>query len=205
MVHLSRTALSFRLPLHGPPNRNILNKFDDPFTDTELVFITKTVKIPLTDVNTVEFVLSLAHANQLMGHLSKDDELKSSITVMESPEGFGPHVRIIRVDPAMVDVADQPAVDSLRPTEKQYEPPQINDEEVGGIDLTTDNLSIETRGKKIDFNAPLDPARLDQLQNTPITGFRPVIYQMVPITNLPLILGGASNQGDEMKLSATQG
>jgi signal transduction histidine kinase len=54
----------------------------------------------------------------------------------------------------------------------------------GGIDLNPAMLEMQKRGQGMDFNAPMDPAMLEN-----INGFTPVIIQIVPITNIPLILG----------------
>ena len=57
----------------------------------------------------------------------------------------------------------------------------------GGIDLTQDNLNLQTQnaGEEIKFH--LDPTMLAQLQNAP--GFVPVIINIQPMTDLRLFLG----------------
>jgi len=56
----------------------------------------------------------------------------------------------------------------------------------GGIDLTRKRLPLETQGGGVDFNLPFDPNHLDKI---PINGLTPVIYQITPVTDLPLLLG----------------
>ncbi len=58
--------------------------------------------------------------------------------------------------------------------------------EVGGIDLNPTGLDIKSHGNKVKFTTPPD---LKYLETTPINGFTPVIYQMTPVTNIPLLLG----------------
>ncbi|HLF17998.1 MAG TPA: protein phosphatase 2C domain-containing protein [Candidatus Omnitrophota bacterium] len=59
-------------------------------------------------------------------------------------------------------------------------------DKVGGIDLNPDMLDIEERGRAIEFNLPEE---LKKLETMPINGFAPIIYQIIPVTNLPLLLG----------------
>ncbi|VAX37586.1 hypothetical protein MNBD_UNCLBAC01-428, partial [hydrothermal vent metagenome] len=59
----------------------------------------------------------------------------------------------------------------------------------GGIDFNPNNLNIETQGKGIDYNAPIDPQLLESLTSSPIEGFTPVIFNITPILNLPALLG----------------
>ncbi len=74
----------------------------------------------------------------------------------------------------------------------------------GGIDLNANTLPLQTQGSNIDFNFQTTAAgfcmnednngeceRLDikALENMVITGFTPVIFNIVPITNLPFLLG----------------
>jgi len=56
----------------------------------------------------------------------------------------------------------------------------------GGIDLNANQLDIETQGKGVDFDIPIS---LEILQNIPLQGLSPVIYQIIPVTNFNLLLG----------------
>ena len=58
--------------------------------------------------------------------------------------------------------------------------------DVGGIDLTADGVDIETHGDGVEMNVPIDFENIDP---DTITGYVPVIFQIVPITNLNLLLG----------------
>jgi len=74
------------------------------------------------------------------------------------------------------------------------------DDNVGGIDLNPAQLNLETQGE----NIPLDiPTELPSLQNLQIEGLTPIIIQIVPITNLPMILG-ATEEKQEGILSLSQ-
>ncbi|VAX36803.1 hypothetical protein MNBD_UNCLBAC01-1307 [hydrothermal vent metagenome] len=65
----------------------------------------------------------------------------------------------------------------------------------GGIDFNPNNLNIETQGKGIEYNAPIDLQLLESLISSPIEGFSPVIFNITPILNLPQLLG--LNEQDE--------
>ncbi len=72
-------------------------------------------------------------------------------------------------------------------------------EHPGGIDLTRKRLNLQTQGEGVDFNLPFDPSHLDQI---PINGLTPVIFQITPVTDLPLLLGLAEKHPEI--LSAAQ-
>jgi len=59
------------------------------------------------------------------------------------------------------------------------------DEKLGGIDLTTGALNLKREGRGIDF--PMQDINTLNLEN--FKGFTPVIFQMVPVANFPLLLG----------------
>ncbi|MBF0522590.1 MAG: hypothetical protein HQL24_05985 [Candidatus Omnitrophica bacterium] len=54
----------------------------------------------------------------------------------------------------------------------------------GGIDLNPKNLTIESKGGKVQFNANLN---LEELKSAP--GFEPVIINVIPVTNVYQLLG----------------
>jgi len=68
----------------------------------------------------------------------------------------------------------------------------------GGIDLNPNNFEIQSYGDKIELKIPADFKNFD---STPINGFTPVILQITPITNLPLLLGESENESREVNLS----
>ncbi len=57
-------------------------------------------------------------------------------------------------------------------------------ERVGGIDFNPNQLEIESQGGPIQFDNDLILENMDKIK-----GFSPVIFQIVPVTNLPLLLG----------------
>ena len=73
----------------------------------------------------------------------------------------------------------------------------------GGIDLNSNILPLETQGGDIDFNLAVpsefcmddDPVgsctrlTIETLENMPIGGFTPVIFQIVPVNNINMLLG----------------
>jgi len=68
----------------------------------------------------------------------------------------------------------------------------------GGIDLNPNNLDLQTQGEVAEFNLPFDPQMLENIQ---IDGLFPVIINITPITNLPLLLG-VSEKEEEQQLSS---
>jgi len=71
----------------------------------------------------------------------------------------------------------------------------ITPEEKGGIDFNPKNLNLETKGEGIDMpQINFDPTQLEQMN---VDGFYPVIYNIVPVTNLPLLLGVAEEKEDK--------
>ncbi|MBF0385597.1 MAG: LysM peptidoglycan-binding domain-containing protein, partial [Candidatus Omnitrophica bacterium] len=63
---------------------------------------------------------------------------------------------------------------------------------VGGIDFNPENLELDTKGNMENYKIPdmfknIDPDSID--------GFAPVIFQIVPINNLPLLLGIKEEEG----------
>lgn len=61
-----------------------------------------------------------------------------------------------------------------------------NQQNPGGIDLNPNLLELRIEGDGLNFNLPVNSMNLDQIQ---IDGLLPVIINIAPITNLPLILG----------------
>lgn len=66
------------------------------------------------------------------------------------------------------------------------QPENIAATPVGGINLSSDLLDLRTRGEEIQFDFNISPAMIETL---PIEGFTPLIFQITPVTNLPLLLG----------------
>ncbi|MCK5601371.1 hypothetical protein KAR91_05875 [Candidatus Pacearchaeota archaeon] len=56
----------------------------------------------------------------------------------------------------------------------------------GGIDLDPDSLNLKRTGSGANFNIPAD---FEYFQNIQVDGLTPVIHQIIPITNLPFMLG----------------
>jgi len=82
------------------------------------------------------------------------------------------------------------------------------DDQVGGIDLSAiggsasggnpNQIKIETKGKGMDFNS-FNPATFE---DHAIQGFVPVIIQITPVTNIPLMLGiNPQQKVDELSLN----
>jgi hypothetical protein len=66
-----------------------------------------------------------------------------------------------------------------------------SDPNTGGIDFNSKNFNLETTGEGMEIpTLNFDPAQLEQMN---IDGFYPVIYSIVPVTNLPMLLGVSEN------------
>jgi len=64
----------------------------------------------------------------------------------------------------------------------------------GGIDFNPQNLELEIQGNRRDVPFTLTPENLDR---TNFEGFYPVIFNITPVTNIPLILGSSEETDDE--------
>ena len=76
---------------------------------------------------------------------------------------------------------------------------KANSDTKGGIDLNPDLLELKTKGGGIEFQLP---ENLKYLETTPINGLTPLIIEIVPVTNLPLLLG-VSDKEQKQELSLT--
>ncbi len=77
--------------------------------------------------------------------------------------------------------------------------------EKGGIDLNPANLTIEQEGGAIEGAPSIAPAMdLQNLETIPFDGLVPVIIRIVPITNLPLLLGTVETKEPMAQLSSIQ-
>ncbi len=64
----------------------------------------------------------------------------------------------------------------------------VTSEVPGGIDFNPANMNFNSNGDKIQINLPMaDPAMLGV--ESPVRGYQPVIIEITPITNFPLLLG----------------
>ena len=70
--------------------------------------------------------------------------------------------------------------------------------EVGGIDLNPAKLDIKDDGQDIQINVP--PLDMKMFEGPGFKGLTPFIIQIVPVTNLPLLLG-TKEAAEEEKLS----
>lgn len=63
----------------------------------------------------------------------------------------------------------------------------------GGIDLNPKHFELEAGGHEIQLRMPFSPQQLEQLK---VDGFTPVIIQISPVVNLPLLLGINTDEGE---------
>jgi len=85
-------------------------------------------------------------------------------------------------------------VQEIRNIEESDEAALVKDaKDLGGIDLNPAKLDLETKGEGVEFNLPT-PA---ELENMEINGLTPIIFNITPITNLPLFLGAKEQHPQE--------
>ena len=61
--------------------------------------------------------------------------------------------------------------------------------------MNPNKLNLQTQGQGVEFNVPFDPNNLDKI---PINGLTPVIFQITPVTDLPLLLGLSEDHSEEL-------
>ena len=64
--------------------------------------------------------------------------------------------------------------------------PQQETSEVGGIDLNPNALTIEQQGQILPF---VIPEGYENIDASMLTGFTPDVFRIIPVTNLPILLG----------------
>ena len=76
---------------------------------------------------------------------------------------------------------------------------EVRADKFGGIDFNPDKLEIRSKGGGVQVNVPRIDIR--QLNSPDFTGFTPVIIEIVPVTNLPLLIGAGEEDAESMVLS----
>lgn len=71
--------------------------------------------------------------------------------------------------------------------------------QLGGIDFNPNALNLQTEGEGLEFNFPLAPHDLRSLENMSFDGLTPVVNEIIPVTNLHLLLGLSEDR--KMKVS----
>jgi len=93
----------------------------------------------------------------------------------------------------------------------------------GGIDLNPTKFNLQIKGEGVEFNIPFNPTENvilscdsnklrnagdctkltpQQLETTPIEGLYPVIFNMTPVSNLPMLLGITGDDETESTVEA---
>lgn len=142
----------------------------------------------IADKQTPLSMLTIKGKRELTSLLRSDEPEKNAQLAKALGYGsFNELAKAVGLDSAMRAQADQSPGAANRTEKAKY----------GGIDMNPSMLNIEKRGEGIDVNVPIDPA---VLQN--VDGFTPVILQIVPITNVPLLLGINTPAFSNPKLSS---
>jgi len=96
--------------------------------------------------------------------------------------------------------------DSLSDTRARYlSHPDVEDgssspvqQNTGGIDFNPNYLNIQSQGNKVKLPVLNNP---QQFRNIEINGLVPFIFNITPITNIPMILGESEEQSEEFNLT----
>ncbi|MBZ0166502.1 MAG: hypothetical protein K8I00_06815, partial [Candidatus Omnitrophica bacterium] len=67
----------------------------------------------------------------------------------------------------------------------------ISPQDVGGIDLNPNLLELQIEGNGLELNIPVNNPNIEHIR---IEGLLPVIINVTPITNLPVILGAVETE-----------
>ncbi len=73
---------------------------------------------------------------------------------------------------------------SQNPDEALVAVPPRGEEAPGGIDFTADKINVRSQGPGVELDLPFDP---NIFESTPLPGLTPVIYRILPITNLSFL------------------
>jgi len=74
---------------------------------------------------------------------------------------------------------------------------QGKEEKPGGIDFNPNNLNLKEQGQAIDINF----TNIPNIQPDTVNGVTPVIINITPVVNFPLLLGESEEQSDDFSLS----
>lgn len=91
-----------------------------------------------------------------------------------------------------LQTAETLSIDSALPTDKATK------ENLGGIDFDPNKLTIESRGKKVEWTPAFNAQNLDKM---PIDGFTPIIIQITPVANFQLLLSAVKDNAEQNPLS----
>ena len=96
----------------------------------------------------------------------------------------------------LADKADQKSVASERDQSLL-----TTEQNPGGIDFNADMLDLTTQGHGIQYDADV---LMPDLQSLPVSGFTPIIIEIVPLGNLSIILGVQAVESSSGQLSAAR-
>ncbi len=68
----------------------------------------------------------------------------------------------------------------------------------GGIDMNPDKLNLQTPGEGVKFDIPVENRNLEKI---PVNGLTPVIFEITPVKNLPVLLGFGSEKEGQLSLA----
>jgi hypothetical protein len=111
-------------------------------------------------------------------------------------DGLQERMEKAQEDPALLGIMKQ-TTEKKQSDQAQLGSKPLKPEKPGGIDMNPQWLNLQTEGMNGDFHFFIDPG---ELQNMNIEGFSPVIINITPVTNLPLLLGIVEGS-ESMKLS----
>ena len=113
------------------------------------------------------------------------NEMGDRVEVVPHPSGMGTIVRAFIPDLSSLQKIDY-VPDAIRPTSEDQAMTATAPDRKGGIDFHPSYLRIDTQGTPVEFNFD---EQWQQYEHIEIPGLIPRIYQFVPVTNLPQLLG----------------
>lgn len=153
-----------------------LNKFvvEAPLTNTEQVEVARSVAVQLNFVMNSE-------------SLKKNiDEIRAQFVEL-----------FVYTRLADMNTSDHAMMNSLLPLLNSYQETQVTEAKYGGINLNPDLLDLQI--KRDDNGVPF-PVMQQPLESMNIQGFLPVIMNVTPINNLPLLLGLDDDEAAEFDI-----
>lgn len=119
--------------------------------------------------------------------LNQVHELTAVIAGQLKQKSLSNLANIVQGEPNLSLVSSKPKKDDLKGLQDPAMMVTKDDETPGGIDLNPNKMDLQTTGENTPLYTPVDPAMLENMIN--IDGAYPVIINITPVLNLPLLLG----------------
>ncbi len=147
-------------------------------------------------LNTVE---NLKDLSRRIAKWVVDNRVKFSVPYWERDESPVASAQSSDKDKAMTAQKQSPVARNLSLATNEQPATSNQPRDVGGIDMNPSMLDLKTKGQSVDMNVLFDPSSLEN-----INGLTPIIIQIVPIANTPLLLGISRDTPGVPQLSSAQ-